>query len=60
MTTAQKVRLPGAVSCDACNTPALRVVGTTVVIEHVHHGSKHVTVLTLQQILDKMEPSGSV
>lgn len=51
MTLATKADM---VKCDSCNTPALRVVGTTLVIEHRHHGEKHVSVFSLQQLLDKM------
>ena len=45
---------PGMIPCDACSTPALRVVGNTVVVEHRHHGQTHVTVLSIQVLLDKV------
>lgn len=41
------------IKCDVCSTPALRVVGQTLVIQHRHHGQTHTTVLSLQAILDR-------
>lgn len=49
------VRLGGSVDCDHCGTPALRIVGNTIIIEHIHHGEKHTTVLTKEQIFDKVQ-----
>lgn len=45
----------GTFPCDQCGTPALRVVGATLVIEHRHHGQKHVTVVELAALLDRAE-----
>ena len=47
------VRVPELVKCDACGTPALRVVGNAIVIEHRHHGTKHTTVIAIAALLDK-------
>ena len=54
MTMTARQRPPGLVNCDECNTPAYRVVGETLVIEHRHNGSKHVTVIDLRAVLDKV------
>lgn len=48
-------RPQGLVKCDQCYTPAYRVVGDTIVIEHRHDGQKHVTVVTRTQLLDMMQ-----
>lgn len=53
------IKLGGSIACDHCGTPALRIVGQMLVIEHVHHGQKHTTVLTMAQIIDRMA-QGSV
>ena len=45
--------LTGAVRCDCCPLPVLRIVGQTVVIESTHHGAKHITVLEIRALLDK-------
>jgi hypothetical protein len=47
--------LPGMIACDACSTPALRVVGNTLVIEHRHRGEKHTSVIPMSIILDKIQ-----
>ena len=47
------VRVPELLKCDACDTPALRVVGNAIVIEHRHHGNKHTTVIAIADLLDK-------
>jgi hypothetical protein len=48
---------PGTGYCDECNLPAYRIVGDQLRIESRHNGEKHTTVLTLGQLIDKMQAS---
>ncbi len=50
--------LTGAVRCDCCALPVLRVVGQTVVIEARHHGERHVSVLEIRALVDKATEMG--
>lgn len=50
-----RTRPPGLVSCDHCRTPAYRIAGQALIIEHRHDGQKHTTVVPLQALLDKMQ-----
>lgn len=46
----------GYVTCPDCpkghETPVLQVIGNTLVVVSRHHGERHKTVVTLQELLD--------
>lgn len=48
------IMLPGAIRCAGCNSPALRIEGQNLIIEHKHHGERHTTVIPLSYLVDKV------
>lgn len=58
-TTAARVRPLGLVNCDECTTPAYRIVGQTLIIEHRHNGQKHTSVIDLRTLLDRIRQGDS-
>lgn len=41
---------PRPIQCQECELPAARLVGRCLVIESRHHGRKHTTIITFEQL----------
>lgn len=44
----------GYVTCDDCRTPAFQIKGNTLVIKHRHSGEKHTTVVSLPELIARL------
>lgn len=49
---------PQYIRCDCCNAPIAEIRGGCVIIVGRHHGERHVTVLTLAQLVALLARGG--
>lgn len=53
------INADGSISCDCCGTEKMaQIVGDKLVIKDRRHGNKHMVVIPIRELLDKI-PEGS-